>query len=289
MHINKSLYSLADAAKLLSCKPGELIHLATRGDLVLLVGVPDNIRFRTYDAQADLIDVPALLEPELLALSASQCLKIELNGKTEQIDFQEGFIINTAGQLQRIMPSYGRPRLNHGWAYWRTYDGPFPKKIEVVPERVFVSAEEIERLQGILLPSEQSKTLTTSDTENEVLPKSFKAEREQVEATSTISKRGSAKFSVVEPQNPESRQHLAVNSVQLSPSLPSAERPIVIIRIKQVQLRTGLSRSTIYNKLNPQSPQHDPSFPKQKALGTTSVGWVESEVDDWLKKRLIAK
>ena len=65
---------------------------------------------------------------------------------------------------------------------------------------------------------------------------------------------------------------------------------IRIIRRRQVEARTGLSRSTIYAKTtpNPKRPQdYDPTFPKPVKLGASSassvaVGWVEHEIDAWL-------
>ena len=103
----KSHYSLDEAAAILDSTSKDLIHLAGKEELVLVVGVPDGIRFRTYDAHADRTEMPALLEPELLELSASQCQKIELNGRTEQSDFRAGYLIAPNGCLQRLMPSYG--------------------------------------------------------------------------------------------------------------------------------------------------------------------------------------
>lgn len=58
-----------------------------------------------------------------------------------------------------------------------------------------------------------------------------------------------------------------------------------ILRRKQVEVRTGLSRSTIYAKLkkNPARPSdYDPTFPKPVALGAKAVGWIEAEIDAWL-------
>lgn len=55
----------------------------------------------------------------------------------------KAYLINPAGKLQKLMPSYGRPRLNHLWAFWRTYDGPFSKKIELLPERLFIVGADI--------------------------------------------------------------------------------------------------------------------------------------------------
>lgn len=60
----------------------------------------------------------------------------------------------------------------------------------------------------------------------------------------------------------------------------------LILRCKQVQALTGLSRSTIYDKLNPRSPRHDPMFPKQIKLGREAVGWLESELVAWIEWRV---
>lgn len=159
----KSHYSLEEAADLLNCKQRDLIHLAVQEKITLLVGVPDNVRFRTYDASAELIEKPALLEPQLLVLRQSHCLQIELNGKTEQCDFQEGYLINPAGKLQKLMPSYGRPRLNHLWAYWRTVDGPFSKKIEILPERLFVVGTDLLKLLASTHNLRDEKAITSDE------------------------------------------------------------------------------------------------------------------------------
>ncbi|MFS2222000.1 helix-turn-helix transcriptional regulator [Pantoea sp. B65] len=58
-----------------------------------------------------------------------------------------------------------------------------------------------------------------------------------------------------------------------------------MLRLKAVVAKTGVGRSTIYDWLNPKSPRHDGSFPKQRRLGQQSVGWLESEIDEWLLQR----
>nr|VFJ67597.1 MAG: transcriptional regulator, AlpA family [Candidatus Kentron sp. DK] len=61
--------------------------------------------------------------------------------------------------------------------------------------------------------------------------------------------------------------------------------PLVILRRRQVEARTGLSRSTIYARLksNPRRPNdYDPTFPLPVSLGPKAVGWIESEIDAWL-------
>ena len=60
---------------------------------------------------------------------------------------------------------------------------------------------------------------------------------------------------------------------------------LTIIRRKQVEARTGLSRSSIYARLrhNPKRPgDYDPSFPKPISVGAKAVGWIEAEIDAWL-------
>lgn len=55
-----------------------------------------------------------------------------------------------------------------------------------------------------------------------------------------------------------------------------------MLRVPAVVAKTGLSRATIYNKIDPESPAYDPLFPKKVKLSSRAVGWFESEVDDWL-------
>jgi prophage regulatory protein len=61
-----------------------------------------------------------------------------------------------------------------------------------------------------------------------------------------------------------------------------------IIKRKQVEAITGLSRSTIYAKLDPKSKQHDPDFPKALSLGAQSVGWYSDEIQNWIDTRPLA-
>ncbi len=53
-----------------------------------------------------------------------------------------------------------------------------------------------------------------------------------------------------------------------------------ILRLPEVQRRTGLSRSTIYVRLD------QGRFPKPVSLGARAVGWIESEVDEWIRERI---
>lgn len=55
---------------------------------------------------------------------------------------------------------------------------------------------------------------------------------------------------------------------------------LTILRRKQVEEKTGLSRSTIYLRIQ------EGTFPRQLSLGARAVGWVESEIEDWLTAKL---
>lgn len=278
MHLEKSHYALSEAAERLGCKPHDLIHLAATNEVVLLVGVPDGIGFRTYDAHADLTETPALLEPQLLALSASQCQKIELNGRTEQSDFRTGYLISPDGNLQQLMPSYGgRLRLDHGWAFWRTYRGPYIKEIELLPERLFVVGDDVRRLlaaQKIPLPVTAEKA------------KQRKVKIDKAPTESSSIEEALCDLPKVPRLIPRASQIVGKNApIEAATLEVASESPSVILRLKEVQERTGLSRSTIYDKLDPKSPRYDPSFPKRIQLSSNTVGWRSQEINAWLASR----
>ena len=53
-----------------------------------------------------------------------------------------------------------------------------------------------------------------------------------------------------------------------------------ILRRKQVEARTGLARSTIYERIKAGT------FPAPISLGEKSVGWIEAEIDAWLRTQI---
>ena len=53
-----------------------------------------------------------------------------------------------------------------------------------------------------------------------------------------------------------------------------------ILRIKVVQRRTGLGRSTIYDRIS------KGTFPRQISLGARAVGWIDSEIDQWVNVQI---
>ena len=63
---------------------------------------------------------------------------------------------------------------------------------------------------------------------------------------------------------------------------------VKILRMRAVAAKLGIARSTIYDWLNAKSPRHDPAFPKPYPLCRQSVGWLESELDEWVLRRKAA-
>lgn len=66
----------------------------------------------------------------------------------------------------------------------------------------------------------------------------------------------------------------------------SGKSTLRILRIRQLRECIGLSRSTIYDRLNPMSPRYDSTFPRPIKLGKFAVGWVEEDIYRWIESRI---
>jgi prophage regulatory protein len=64
----------------------------------------------------------------------------------------------------------------------------------------------------------------------------------------------------------------------MSESIASSRR--AILRLRQVSARTGLARSTIYERIKAGE------FPAQISLGARAVGWLEAEVEAWIAAKV---
>jgi len=53
-----------------------------------------------------------------------------------------------------------------------------------------------------------------------------------------------------------------------------------ILRLPAVQSRIGLSRSTIYERIK------NGTFPRPIYIGERAIGFIESEVDEWIQARI---
>jgi predicted DNA-binding transcriptional regulator AlpA len=56
-----------------------------------------------------------------------------------------------------------------------------------------------------------------------------------------------------------------------------------ILRLKDLMLHTGLSRSAIYDRMDKNSPRYAEDFPKSFSLSGSAIGWCKNEVDAWLE------
>jgi prophage regulatory protein len=56
--------------------------------------------------------------------------------------------------------------------------------------------------------------------------------------------------------------------------------PRKILRLPVVLDRTGLSRSTVYLRVT------EGRFPRPVSLGARAVGWVETEVEEWIARQI---
>ena len=53
-----------------------------------------------------------------------------------------------------------------------------------------------------------------------------------------------------------------------------------LLRLPEVLTRTGLSRSSLYLEIS------RGKFPKQIAIGSRTVAWIEEEVEGWILERI---
>ena len=63
---------------------------------------------------------------------------------------------------------------------------------------------------------------------------------------------------------------------------------IQMLRLHELIKLIGLSRSSIYDQLNPRSKRHDPDFPKPIKLNRASR-WLLSEVEEWIRNKMSSR
>ena len=60
---------------------------------------------------------------------------------------------------------------------------------------------------------------------------------------------------------------------------------IKMLRLRELIKLIGLSRSSIYDRLNPRSKRYDPDFPKPVKLNRASR-WLVSEVEERIRNKM---
>ena len=286
MDTPRHYYSLSDAAKIAKCRPVDLLHCAVQGKLTLLVGVPDFVVIRVFDDTTQSDIEPFLIVPQLLAVTQSPCLRVELNGRAAESDFLEGYFVDPSGQLQRILPNYGYRHLLPHRSYWRTFLNDIVHPIELTPAILFVQSSDLENLTEPVadtLTKNTGRPICQMEQKKEEVYSIATAPVATVDAAGTNNEKVKKPLTTVTAGKPTAAD-------PSSDEMPIAtengrEKNVSILRLKQVLARTGLSRSTVYDKMNKHSPRFDPGFPKQVHLGASSVGWYESDIVSWLESR----
>jgi prophage regulatory protein len=64
------------------------------------------------------------------------------------------------------------------------------------------------------------------------------------------------------------------------------KKAMQILRMAEVTRRVGLSKSTIYDRINPKSTRYDNTFPKPIKIGLSAIGWLDEHINDWIESRI---
>lgn len=57
----------------------------------------------------------------------------------------------------------------------------------------------------------------------------------------------------------------------------------IVVRMPDVQVMTGMSRATVYRMMK------DETFPSQIQLSPRAVGWLRTEIEQWIANKLTAQ
>lgn len=289
----RSFYPLGEAAAFAGCSMFDLVHYAVQDRIALLTGVPDwGVSVRVYDETTKQLQDPFLLTPQLLGLTPAQCLKIEMQGRTRQSDFKFGYSLEANGDLKKLLPSYGRHELNHAWVFWRVFHSGEVCLLDLGLDQLFVTRADLLALMGVgdkkpvsqpAVPKEMSTSPAFAA--GAVAQDTASVGDQNAKTDDQVSVSRNDRVNADKSKSEVVGVKKSVESVEVA-TKQSPKGP-VILRLKQVMARTGLSRSTIYDRMSPNSPRHDPGFPKKVKLGG-AVGWEESAIDAWLQNLIAA-
>lgn len=58
-----------------------------------------------------------------------------------------------------------------------------------------------------------------------------------------------------------------------------------IIRVREVLEKLGISKSSLYGMRREGGPYYDATFPLHLYVGKRSIGWIESDIDQWIESQ----
>jgi prophage regulatory protein len=67
------------------------------------------------------------------------------------------------------------------------------------------------------------------------------------------------------------------------PPKDDIKSPLRLLRLPEVRERTGHPTSVIYSQISRKE------FPRPVPIGARSVGWVEAEIEAWIRDRIAAR
>ncbi|MFO2016219.1 AlpA family phage regulatory protein [Pseudomonas aeruginosa] len=56
--------------------------------------------------------------------------------------------------------------------------------------------------------------------------------------------------------------------------------------MRHVTAQLGISRSAVYDWMDPKSPRYDSTFPKPIRLGRASIGWLATDIEGFIGSRI---
>ncbi|TEP24807.1 AlpA family phage regulatory protein [Pseudomonas aeruginosa] len=67
---------------------------------------------------------------------------------------------------------------------------------------------------------------------------------------------------------------------------PSTNGSTRVLRMRHVIVQLGISRSAVYDWMDPKSPRYDSTFPKPIRLGKSSIGWLSTDIENFIASRI---
>ncbi|MFZ5722654.1 MAG: helix-turn-helix transcriptional regulator [Pseudomonadota bacterium] len=309
-------YALGEAGPNLGISAFDLLRLGAAGDLNLCVPLPANTRAYTIDphstatrdsrawlekrlhrARPTRKGVPVLQNDNIVALrmSPAQCREVAAFGFTRTSEFLFAYVVNYTyafGYSDPMeipplrMPLFkpdGTATPQHQWRF-AIYPTDVQFKFNVqsgyaAPQELRISLEDIRVLGRELgrLP----KTIDVAPTSESVSAHNEADGTDNAPSTT--------------PEKPVRRKKRRVQKAADPKESPATPEPspettekesIVFLRLDEVIRRTKLSKTTIYDYLNPKHRLYDPTFPTPISIGSRAVGWIESEIDAWMQAQV---
>lgn len=161
MHPLINIWPLTEAAKKANRKPSDLLRAGTRGDIKLLIGIPDGIGLRLLKdntAQREIGEAHLMRTPNMLLLRPQHCSSLERTGGALVSDAPLGYGFDSRLGIKAFHPAECDAELpiveaskvpwtdpRRRWTAWSLCKGGSDYELAVYSERVLVANTEIER------------------------------------------------------------------------------------------------------------------------------------------------